>query len=176
MADVHELKVEFEKARQELINEFFGSGIDCRADVINNALQRMHRAFYHLLLSTFEDIGRLPANDHQPTAWEILCAYAVNASDSWIESQWQVVLINGQPVPDPHKPPSVREFTRQKIIEGWRTVSLPHNMASNTLFTPDGQPIYELFFVRKHTQDSRTDLPGVPIPDKPPNNLDKRVN
>ena len=152
MADVKRLKKQFEEARQALLDTLFAGG-SRDAVAVQAILDRMSRIFNQIILSTLEDIGPVANPDQVLHPREFMCAYAINSADGWSESCWKVVLVNGEPVREAEGSLSVREFTRQRLLEGWK-IATPQ-MCGITVGsqTPSGQPIYELYFYRERPNE-----------------------
>jgi hypothetical protein len=152
MADVKRLKRQFEEAKQALLDHLF-TGEPRDAVAVQSILDRMSRIFNQILLSTLEDIGPVSSPDQPPPAREFMCAFAINRMEGWAESCWQVVLVNGEPVHNASGSLSVREFTRQRLLEGWKVATPQMCGVTVGSHTPDGQPIYELYFYRDRPND-----------------------
>jgi hypothetical protein len=138
MTDPNQLKTEFFNAQRALVSSLFAD-TDQRAQAyVQLALDRMSRAFNALLLSMLK-----PFDSGETSSQELLCAYAVNFGDDWNGSKWQVMFVNGESVSNPV---TVGEFTRQMTADGWKVFNPQAD--ANPLFTPDGEPVYALYFCR----------------------------
>jgi hypothetical protein len=164
MANVHKLKNEFDEAKQALLSRIFDLDESISETEVQAILDRMSRVFNELLISTLEDIGQLPQHKQPARQQELLCVYAVNAGDGWSGSQWEIAFVNGVPIDAVGYPLSVRDFTRQMVANGWKAVTSPIGTGPTNIHTPDGKPIYELYFCR----DLAGESPGPHRLDQPP--------
>ena len=176
MANVHKLKNEFDKAKQALLSRIFDLDGPISEEEVQAILDRMSRVFNELLISTLEDIDQLPGHKQPVRRQELLCAYAVNAGDSWSGSQWEIAFVNGVPIDAINYPLSVRDFTNQMVTNGWKTIASPIGTGPTNIHTPDGKPIYELYFCRDLSGESlgpyRLDRPSA----NSPNPIDPNLN
>lgn len=143
MADTNKLRTEFFNAQRAVISSLFAPHSQRNQAYVQMALDRMTRAFNKLTLSTLK-----PYTDDIPTpppSQELLCVYAINVGDDWNGSKWQVMFVNCEPIANPM---TVGEFTRQMIADGWKVFSPHGDCEPHTFQTPDGEPVYPLYFCR----------------------------
>jgi len=140
MTDLKRIKTKFDNAQRALLSNLFDTEQQSHSAYVQIALDRMRQAFNELLISTFDLMEEMP-----PQPQEFLCAYAVNMGDDWNESRWQVVFVDGKLV---QSPPSVAEFTRKMLAEGWKSVSPPPGSPTTELQAPDGRTVLPLYFCR----------------------------
>lgn len=137
MHDTYKLKQEFDTARRVLLKNLDGD-----ESAVMAALDQMSRAFNALLVSTMEPLDDVDIQ--RPVEREFLCAYAVHTETG--SAHWQVAYVDGQPMDEQL---SVREFTRQMTLDGWKAVSPQTFGLSTGTDTINGQPVYELYFSRR---------------------------
>jgi hypothetical protein len=172
MPNVYALRIEFNKAKQALLSKLFNRDEPASEEDIQAALDHMSRVFNELLLSTLEDIGQLPEHQQVRHTQEFLCAYAINAGDSWSGSKWEVAFVNGAPVNASDSPLLVREFTKQMVANGWKVVTSPTGTGPTDIRTPDGKLIYELYFCRSQPGESRVPR----LSEQPPENSSSPID
>lgn len=148
MTDVQALRAEFDSAKRALVHSLFGSDQQVSEQEVQAALDHLTRVFNKLLLSTLDDYARLPDHQRMIRSQEYTFVHAINKGDEWTEPRWYVTFVNGKPVPDPQNPPSVRDFTRKMVEDGWKVISIPRKFETGILSTPDKKPLYELYFSR----------------------------
>jgi hypothetical protein len=165
MADANNLRTEFFNAQRALVSSLFADRDQRAPAYVQMALDRMTRAFNALMISTLKPFDPTASETPAQPAQELRCAYAVNAGDDWNGSKWQVMFVNGEPVSNPA---TVGEFTRQMTADGWKVFNPQAECESDTLYTPDGEPVYALYFCRdiptkKENPSKVTDLPDLQI-------------
>jgi hypothetical protein len=145
MTDIGKLRTEFFNAQRALVSILFTANGQSNQAYVQIAFDRMNRAFNSLMLSTLKAFDPVAGETVTLPPQELLCAYAVNIGDDWNGSRWQVMFVNGEPVA---APTTVGEFTRHLTANGWRVFSPQAGCEPNTLQTPNGEPIYALYFCR----------------------------
>jgi hypothetical protein len=176
MANVNKLKSDFDNAKRALMLSLFESAENRNPAYIKMSIERMGRIFNQLLLSTLEQADQMPDILESLCPQEFLCAHAINTGDDWSGSRWQIAYINGEAVPDLDDAPTVREFTRQMIADGWQAATPPGERQSAHVTAPNGQPVYELYFRREVPSLNTQDLIKAELFMLDPNSLSYTTN
>lgn len=150
MAHQNHFQRDFENAKRALLLSLFGPGEQLNPAYIKLAVERLSHVFNKYLLAAMQDNDAIDLSDlpNVPRPQEFLCAHAIDTSPDWENSCWQIVYVNGEMIENLHHAPTVSDFTRDMLADGWKTFTPPGDHAPGTSTTPDGDPVYELYFSR----------------------------
>jgi hypothetical protein len=146
MSNTHTAQIEFNEAKRAAL-ECLTSLDEFSPSYLQIAIDRMTQAFEKIAPVT------LPAEPDPAPEVEILSAYAVRIGDARTGYRWRVLFVNGEPL---EEAPSVSEFTRQLVSTGWRVTNVPACEMPAPVYTPDGQPVYELYFRKQASETHPT--------------------
>jgi hypothetical protein len=149
MAGQDQLRAEFFNAKRALALSLFEAGGQYDPSYAQMALGALEQTFERSLFM----LDQMSPSSEEPRHEEHLSAYAANLTDGWDDSRWVIVFVNNEPVPDLTCAPTVAQFTRMMLDDGWMIAS-PTACDDDAFRVPNDHNLYRLYFSRATVQES----------------------